>query len=384
MTRGVLGIGLSSLFSDWGHEAGTSVLPVFLATLGAPPFVLGVIEGVSDGLSSFAKLAGGWLADRPHWRKPVAVAGYVATGLSTFAYAFAHSWPMVLLFRALGWTGRGGRGPAKNSLLADSVAPHQLGRAFGFERAMDTLGAVFGPLSAAALVGFLSIRSTLKWTLVPGLAAALAFFLLVPAGKRPEHHQSVSFFASLRQFPPQFRHYLIGVFVFGLGDFAHTLLILRAVQILSPHYGPVRAGAMAVALYTFHNVVYAVVSYPVGVLADRIGKRGLLGAGYLISAAMCVGFIFSPPRILALGGLFLLGGAYFAIEDTLENAMTADLLPPEIRGTGFGVLATANGVGDFVSSIAVGFLWSSVSPGAGFLYAALFSLLGAILILRWR
>src|ERR1700677_3434010 len=148
LTRGVLGIGLASLFSDWGHEAATSILPTLLASLGAPAFALGVIEGVSDGLSSFAKLAGGWIADRPRWRKPTGILGYLATGLSTFAYAFAQSWPAILVMRALGWLGRGGRGPSRDTLLSDAVAPEQQGRAFGFERAMDTLGAGLGPLCA--------------------------------------------------------------------------------------------------------------------------------------------------------------------------------------------------------------------------------------------
>src|SRR6201997_5925198 len=106
LTRGVLGIGLATLSSDWGHEAATAILPAFLASLGAPAYALGIIEGVSDGLSSFAKLAGGWIADRPALRKPVGMIGYLATGLSTFAYAFAHTWPAILIIRALGWIGR--------------------------------------------------------------------------------------------------------------------------------------------------------------------------------------------------------------------------------------------------------------------------------------
>ncbi|MFZ3201910.1 MAG: hypothetical protein WA175_12265, partial [Candidatus Acidiferrales bacterium] len=125
LTRGVLGIGLASLFSDWGHEAGTAILPAFLAGMGAPAVALGIIEGVSDGLSSFAKLAGGWIADRPRWRKPTGIIGYFATALSTFAYAFVASWPTVLVVRALGWIGRGSRGPSRDALLADSVAPSQ-------------------------------------------------------------------------------------------------------------------------------------------------------------------------------------------------------------------------------------------------------------------
>src|ERR1700689_1436496 len=231
LTRGVLGIGLASLFSDWGHEAATAILPAFLASLGAPAFALGVIEGVFDGLSSFAKLAGGWIADRPRCRKPTGMHGYLATGLSTFAYAFAQSWPAILVMRALGWTGRGSRGPSRDTLLADAVAPEQQGRAFGFERAMDTVGAVLGPLCATALIGMLGLRGVLKWTLVPGLAAAVAFAFLVPAVKRADGHHAQSFASSLGQMPKTVWHFLAGVFAHGLGDFAPTLLILRAVQI---------------------------------------------------------------------------------------------------------------------------------------------------------
>src|ERR1700747_3735264 len=145
LPRGSLGTGLASLFSDWGHEAATAILPAFLAGLGAPAYALGIIEGVSDGLSSFAKLAGGWIADRPALRKPVGIIGYLATGLSTFAYAFAHTWPAILVIRALGWIGRGGRGPSRDALLADAVATGTEGRAFGFEGAMDTIGAALRP-----------------------------------------------------------------------------------------------------------------------------------------------------------------------------------------------------------------------------------------------
>src|ERR1700756_1809577 len=145
LTRGVLGIGLASLFSDWGHEAATAILPAFLAGLGAPAYALGIIDGFSDGLSSFAKLAGGWITDLPALRKPVGIIGYLATGLATFAYAFAHTWPAILLIRALGWIGRGGRGPSRDALLADAVAPGTEGRAFGFEGALDTIGAGPGP-----------------------------------------------------------------------------------------------------------------------------------------------------------------------------------------------------------------------------------------------
>ena len=383
LTRGVLGIGLASLFSDWGHEAATSILPAFLASLGAPAFALGVIEGVADGFSSFAKLAGGWIADRPRWRKPTGIIGYFATGVATCAYAFVQSWPAILVLRSLGWIGRGGRGPSRDALLADAVAPEKVGRAFGFERAMDTAGAVLGPLCASALVAFWGLRGVLRATVVPGCLAAIAFATLVPASRRAHGHFALSFISSMRQLPRRYWKYLAAVLAHGLGDFAPTLLILRATQELTPRYGG-RAAAIAIGLYTFHNFVDAAAAYPAGALADKISKRALLAAGYVLAAFVAVGFIFAPPSIPALAALFALAGIHIGVRDSLEKALAAELLPVESRGSGFGVLATVNGVGDLVSSISVGALWSAVSPAAGFIYSGVLVLCGAFLVLRSR
>ena len=384
LTKGVLGIGLASLFSDWGHEAATSLLPAFLATLGAPAVALGIIEGVSDGLSSFAKLAGGWIADRPLWRKPNGIFGYSATAFTTFGYAAAQSWAGVLLLRAFGWMGRGSRGPSRDALLADAVEPALIGRAFGFERAMDTLGAVLGPLCAALLVGSLGIRSTLRWTLLPGLIAALAFAFLVPEGKSHEGHHAPSFASNLAQLPREYWRLLTGIFIHGIGSFAPTLLILRATQALTPGYGAGRAAAIAVGLYTFHNLISAAASYPAGALADRVGKRSLLALGYGFAVLAYLGFVLVPPTEVMLVVLFGLAGVHDAFQQSLEKSAAAELLPATIRGSGFGVLATANGIGDLISSVVVGALWSSVSPAAGFLYAAAFTGLGAVIVYRRR
>jgi len=383
LTRGVLGIGLASLFSDWGHEAATSVLPVFLASLGAPPVALGIIEGVSDGLSSFAKLAGGFIADHPRWRKFTGIIGYMDTALTTFAYAFTHSWPALLALRSLGWVGRGSRGPSRDALLADCVLPGQEGRAFGFERAMDSLGAVLGPLFAVALLGSLGARGVMRWSLVPGLAAALAFILLAPAERAADRVRAAipPISERLAQFPSTYKYFLAGVFAHGIGDFAPTLLILRASQILTPRFGAPRAAILSIGLYTFYNVVNAGASYPAGALSDRVGKRGLLAAGYLLGALCFVSFIFlDGPSFPILTGLFALAGLHGAFQQSVEKSTASEILPAHIRGSGFGVLAAVNGVGDLISSVAVGALWSKVSPAAGFLFAGVFSALGAAVI----
>jgi MFS family permease len=387
LTRGVLGIGLASLFSDWGHEAATAILPAFLLTLGAPAVALGIIEGVSDGFSSLAKLAGGFIADRPPWRKPAGTIGYLATAATTFGYAFAENWPFLLGMRALGWMGRGERGPSRDTLLAESVRPEQQGRAFGFERSMDTIGAVLGPLSATALLGVLGARGVLRWTLAPGAAAALAFAFLAPAGaaKQPRSGGADQRLRlKLAQLPKSFWHFLAGVFAHGIGDFAPTLFILRASQILTPRMGSGRAASVSLALYTLYNIVNAAASYPVGALADRRNKRGLLAAGYLVSAVTCAGFILERPTIPVLVILFGLAGVHGACQQSLEKPTATELLPAAVRGSGFGVLATANGIGDMVSSAVVGALWSAVGPAAGFWYAGVFAVLGAALVFRWR
>jgi MFS family permease len=381
LTPGVLGIGLASLCSDWGHEAATAILPAFLASLGAPAYALGVIEGVSDGLSSFAKLAGGWIADRPELRKPTGVLGYLLTGISTGAYALATTWPAILVIRALGWTSRGIRGASRDVLLTESVAPGKEGRAFGYERAMDTTGAVLGPLCATALLAKFGTRGVFTFSLIPGIAAALCFVFLVPGDKKNESHKAPSFVASFGQLPRTYWRYLLGVFAHGIGDFAPTLLILRATQELTPAYGFARASVTAVALYTFYNVVNAAASYPAGLLADRISKRALLAFGYLLATIAFAAFLFAPPTIAALAVLFALAGVHSGIQASVEKSLAAEILPSRSRGSGYGVLATVNGVGDLISSVVVGALWSGVSANAGFIYAGAFTLLGAILIL---
>ena len=268
--------------------------------------------------------------------------------------------------------------------MADAIAPSYAGRAFGFERAMDTLGAVFGPLTATALIGVLGARGLLRWTLLPGLAAALTFAFLAPSGQRQHGHLFQGFSASLRLLPRSYWHFLAGVFAHGVGDFAPTLLILRASQILTPRYGLAHATAISVGLYTFHNFINAAWAYPAGVLGDRTSRRGFLAVGYLVAVVMNLGFIFAPPTVLALAVLFALSGIHIGFKQALEKSLAAELMPVELRGSGFGVLATVNGIGDLVSSVVVGSLWSSVSPAAGFLYAGLLTLMGALLIYFFR
>ena len=375
LTRNVIAIGIVSLFSDLGHETATTILPVFLASIGAAPWALGMIEGVSDALSSFSKLWAGWYCDRSGKRKPVAVFGYVLTGVFKATIGLATSWWHVLFSRSAAWLGRGSRAPARDAILADSVAPEHYGKAFGFDRALDTLGAILGPLAAMVLGPPVSYRQVFFVTIIPGLIAAALFAFAVRARRMPPK-ESLKFVASLRDLPPSFRRFLIAVALFGIGDFAHTLLILRATQILVATHEAAKAAQLAMSLYVIHNIVYAAASLPVGALGDRWGKGRVLTLGYLIAVIMNLGFLLSPSGYLPLALLFCLGGLFIAVEDALERALAAELLPAGKHATGFGVLAPVNGLGDFVSSIAVGLLWAKFSPATGFACAAGMCLLG--------
>lgn len=393
LNRNVAGMGLTSLLSDLGHESATAVLPAFLSTIGASAAALGVIEGVADAVASFIKLGAGWHTDRIGQRKPITVAGYALTGVSTGIFAFAWSWPLVLVGRAIGWFGRGIRGPLRDAILSESVSPEDTGKAFGFHRAGDTLGAILGPLLAVLIIGYLEsapladpswpFRVVFLLTVIPGVGSALAFALMVKEQRRPPNH-ALRFWASLRALPSPYKRFLIGVGIFGLGDFAHTLLILRATELLTPTFGVAHAAQLAALLFTTRNVFYALASYPIGALSDVIGRRGLLAVGYLSAAVMCLGFLFPVSSLWYLGVLFALAGTYIAVEDALEGAIAADLLPPEVRGLGYGVLGTVNGLGDLFSSIIVGLLWTHATSAAGFGYATALSLAGAFVIFRVR
>ena len=394
LNRNVFAMGLTSFLGDPGYEMATLLLPGFFAVLGLPAAALGTIEGVADATSSFVKLGAGWLSDRLGHRKTIAVAGYFLSGTSKALFAFAYNWPLILAGRVIAWFGRGIRGPLRDAMLAESVPAQTRGKAFGFHRAGDTAGAIIGPLIGVALLSYLGphsvdpsrpFRIAFLLTLIPGLASVVTFAALVHETRKPGSRTSL--WASVGTLPRPFGRFLLGVGIFGAGDYSHTLMILAATQLLAPQRGVTRAAAIAGLLYVLHNVLYALTAYPIGALSDKRGRRGLLSVGYALGAIVALGFAaaFWSRRadILFIAFLFMLAGAFVAIQDALEGAMTADLVP-EIskRGVAYGVTGSVNGVGDLISSAIVGIVWSIYSPILAFAYAAVMMASGAIAI-QW-
>ncbi len=397
LNRNTIGMGLTSFFSDACHEMATTILPGFLSTIGAPPSALGIIEGVSDALSSFTKLLGGWISDKFGHRKMLTTVGYLTTGLSKALFAFAATWHLVFIGRVIAWFGRGFRGPIRDAMLADSVDESQRGKAFGFHRAGDTLGAILGPVLGIWLLSYWQplapsdpskpFRNVFLVTLIPGILSVLSFAIFVTEKRKSINH-NLKFWITLKGLPKSFKKYLVGIGVFGVGDFAPTFLILAATTLLTPEYGLVKAAQLAGVMYIFRNITYALTSFPIGAISDKIKRIYLLSAGYFIAtltiAGFMIAFIMNFTNLIFLFILFGFAGVYIAAEDTLESAITADLISSETRGIGMGVLGTVNGIGDLFSSLIIGFLWTAISPALGFAVSGILMLLGTFTILFYK
>jgi len=383
LNKNVLGMGVTSLLSDTSHEMATAALPTFLTELvgSSAPQLLGIISGLSDALSSFTKVFSGWLSDK-FKRKPLVTLGYLLTGVFVGLIGFAKSWVEVLFNRVLAWVGRGTREPPRDALLSESVDKRFYGHAFGFHRAMDTIGAVIGPLLAFFLVPLIGLRNVFFFSLIPGILAVVIVAIFVEEKARKGKHSVKSFVGHLKLLPREFKFFLLIMFVFGIGNFNRTLLLLRVQEIFSPTAGIIIAGTTAIMLYTIRNVAQAFADYSIGGLSDRIGKKIPLALfGFLLFGFTCIGFMVSSTNIFYFIFLFVLSGISAAAYTALEKAYAADLLPGNIRGSGYGVLQTIDGIGDFFSSFIVGTLWISVSSCVAFLYGAITSFIAALLLL---
>lgn len=361
LNRTVAGAGVTSALGDFCYETTTVILPGFLAVLGIPAAVLGIIEGIADAVASFTKMIAGYVADKLGHRKALVLIGYGLTPVGQILIALAAGWPLILFGRIVSWFGKGLRGPLLGVAL--------LGWAQTLAWPDDA-----GPFR---LVFWLSV--------IPGALAVVAFLTLV---RDPEHtpNPALKFFATLRGLPGRFKRYLGAVGVFGIGDFSHSLLILAATQLLTPSMGVLPAAQVAGLLYVGRNVVQVATSYPIGVLADRFGSLPLLVAGYVLGTITAVlttlAFFTGIDSIGLLAVIFIIAGLYVAVQEALEPTVTADMVSAETLATSYGALGTVNGAAKLVSSSTVGIVWTAVSPIIGFGTAAALMAAGTLALLR--
>lgn len=344
-------------------------------TLRSTAGALGVIEGISDALTGVAKLVGGPLANDESRRLRMASGGYVVTAAATGALGLAATVWQAGVARAGAWLARGVRSPARDAMLAQLAPPEAYGRAFGLERAGDNLGAVAGPLMAAGLVAWLGVRHTLYLSAVPGVFAAVAITVAAAEARRQRSSSAATRprarleLAGLRE--AGLLRPLLPIAAFELGNVATSLLILRATTLL--HHGGrsvAAATSLAVLIYAGHNLFGSFVAYGGGHWLDRAGPRVVFASGGLVYVAAYALFALPFHTWPILVAAFLLAGTGIGFAETAESALVARLLPDRLRGSGFGLLGGVQSFGDLASSAVVGLLWTTVSPTAGFVYAA--------------
>jgi MFS family permease len=358
------------------YEMVLSILPLFLTVgLGAPAFSVGLVEGVADGSAAAVKLASGWYSDRIRHRHGLASLGYAVTGLGMGVLTLVVSWPQALLGRAGAWVGRGLRTPIRDALILASVEPEDRGKAFGFHQAMDTAGALIGPLVALLLVGRLGFRGVLAVAVLPAALSVLAFMLLTrdplgaPSAGQPRW----------TPMPGGFQRFLVPVALFGAANFAPVFFTLRAKELLAPQLGPSAAIRGAIAFYAAYNLVGALSAFPAGWLNDRGSSRTVLAGGYLLFAAACLWAVVAR-GVGGLAILAVLAGGHATVVEATERALASRLLPSQVAGMGFGALAAVNGVGDLLSSVGVGVLWTAVGAPTALSVAAAVALLAVFLL----
>ena len=385
LPRNVWVLSATSFLTDVSSEMILNLLPLFLANvLGVKTDIIGLIEGIAETTASLLKVFSGWFSDRLGKRKVLAVLGY---GLSTVAkpfFYFANSWPVVLAVRFTDRVGKGIRTAPRDALIADSIDEHHRGVAFGLHRAGDTAGAFLGLLIATVVVwatqrAMLTLeRHTFQMVVLFSIIpAALAVLILalgaqdIPARIRAARPPALT----LRGFDASFKAFLFIVVLFTLGNSSDAFLILRGQE-----RGLSVLGVMGMLL-TF-NLVYSLVSGPAGALSDRIGRQRLIVGGWLVYGLIYLGFALAQVswQVWALYGLY---GVYYGMFEGTARALVADIVPPERRGTAYGVYHTAVGLAAFPASFIAGVLWRVFSPAAPFAFGAALALMATLLMRFW-
>jgi MFS family permease len=377
--RNVVTLGGVSLLTDVATEMAYPLLPIFLTTvLGASATALGAIEGVAESTASLLKLASGWLSDRIPARKPLVVFGYGLASLVKPLIGLTHTLGQVMAIRVTDRVGKGIRTSPRDALIADSVAPAIRGRAFGFHRAADNLGAVIGPLIAFALLRFghgIDLRRVFLLTAVPaGLSVALLIFGLreVPRREAAETGQRTDRPLAARGLGARFWWLFAVLLIFTLGNSSDAFLLLRATQLgVAPVLVPV--------LWAVLNLVKALFNVPGGALSDRFGRRPLLIGGWAIYAAVYLGFGLAG-SIWQVWALFAAYGLYFGATEGVEKALVADFVPADQRGAAFGFYNLAIGIGALPASLIFGVLADRAGARVAFGFGAGMALAATVAI----
>jgi MFS family permease len=381
LPRPVWMLGWVSFFTDTASEMVYPLLPLFLTrVLGAGAMSLGVIEGVAEAANSILKVVSGRLADRWGAPKRLVLAGYGLSSMVRPFIALASSWLHVLVLRFTDRLGKGIRSSPRDAMLATFADSENRGRVFGFHRAMDHAGAVLGPLLASAFLYLRpdDYRTLFALTLIPGIVVILILWRVPDTRKAPAAEiqgaapDPVTQFPVTARLPSEFYRAMAVILLFSLGNASDAFLLLRFADVgISAFWIPL--------LWSAIHVVKTVSSLYGGQWSDRLGRRHVIGAGWLIYAGVYGAFAVTGSAAM-LVIVFLIYGLYFGLTEGVEKAWVADLAPAAGRGNAFGIYNAVIGIGALAASLLFGFIWTRVSPPAAFYTGAGFAVTATALL----
>lgn len=377
--RNIWAMGWVSMLNDIASEMIYPIVPIFLkSVLGAPAIVIGLIEGIAESTASFLKLISGWLSDKLRERKAFVVFGYFLSAVSKLIMAVAQMWPLVLFARFVDRFGKGTRTSARDALIVESIDSSIRGRAFGLHRAMDSFGAVIGPLLALLLMSAFAedYRKVFFLSFFPAIVGVLILLVFVKEKKRDRSaiaFKQLNLKFKWKDLNPNLRLFLIVSAIFSLGNSSDAFLILRSQDIGL-------TATLTVAAYVLYNIFYTIFSYPAGVASDKIGPKRILAASFFLFSLVYLGFGLVNQQWM-IWALFPIYGLYIALTDGVSRAYIATMVMPEKSGTAFGAYQMILGFGTFLSSFVAGMLWSYVSPSAPFLFGSITALLAGLIFM---
>ena len=397
--RNVYAFGLTSFLNDTASEMAYWVLPAFLASIGAGAAQLGIIEGIAESVASFAQLFSGYLADKVSHRKPIVVGGYFVANAVKPLLALVSSWWQILGIRFADRFAKGVRGTARDVMVADSVDKSKIGSAYGLIQAMDSAGAIVGPLLALAVIGRFGMRGVFAWAAIPGALCVIVAWVgireqfverrapsPVPArvgtaalGCPAERSSAASTPAKsewLPKLPAGFYYVLAVVTLFSLGNSSDMFLVLRAGNIGIP-------ASRAPLLGLVFNIMFTLVSWPAGKFSDRFSRLAIAAAGYLVFAIVYFVFALAPSQ-LAIWLAMAFYGLFYALTNAVLKALIVESVDTGVRGRALGIYSFCISVTTLLSSVITGALWKVYGPAVPFYFSSGIATISAFALLAHR
>jgi MFS family permease len=401
--RNIYAFGLTSFLNDTASEMAYWVMPAFLASLGAGAAQLGIIEGVAESVASFAKLFSGYLADKVSHRKPIVVGGYFVANAVKPLLALVSSWWQILGIRFADRFAKGVRGTARDVMVADAVDNSNIGSAYGLIQAMDSAGAIVGPLLALAVIGRFGMRGVFASAAIPGALCVIVAWLGIRevhrAGNKKIEDRRVGSLASdsehrdapakpinavaasaksewLPKLPFGFYYVLAVVTLFSLGNSSDMFLVLRAGNIGIP-------ASQAPLLGLVFNIMFTLLSWPAGKFSDRFSRSAIAAAGYFVFAIVYFVFALAPSQ-LAIWLTMAFYGLFYALTNPVLKALVVESVAGDVRGRALGIFSFLTSVTTLLSSVITGALWKVYGPAVPFYFSAGIATVSALALLAHR